>query len=337
MSHWLQQQWYRVSLWHLLLWPLSLVFRLLAWLRRRLYRIGVLASVRLPVPVLVVGNITVGGTGKTPLVLWLAEFLRSQGYRPGVISRGYKSQGEVRGSTPQSVSAATDPALVGDEPVLLAKRLRCPVWVGADRVAVARALLKARPDCNVLISDDGLQHYRLERDMELVVVDAARLFGNGCCLPAGPLREPVSRLRQVDALVLNGAATATLNPGEYAMQLVGATLHHVKEAGRVAALADFVGKTVHAIAGIGHPARFFGDLRRQGLEVVEHPFPDHHAYQPTDLQYTGTIIMTEKDAVKCSAFAPPDSWYLAVDAKVDASLGDKVMDVLKNLDAKKVR
>lgn len=324
MRDWLQRQWYCLSLWHLLLWPLSLIFRLLVAVRRGLYRLGVLSSVRLPVPVVVVGNITVGGTGKTPLVLWLAEFLREQGYRPGIVSRGYGG----RGGAPQSVSAASDPLLTGDEPVLLAKRLRCPVWVGADRVEVARALLKARPDCNILISDDGLQHYRLQRDVEVVVIDGVRRFGNGLCLPAGGLREPVGRLRQVDALVVNGGAVAS---GQYGMTLVGKVLHSLQDESRTASLSDFIGQTLHAVAGIGHPARFFTALRQQGLAIVEHPFPDHHAYVPTDLQYAGMVVMTEKDAVKCTAFAPENSWYLAVDAEVDKALGNKVLETLNNM------
>lgn len=333
MSRWLQCQWYRLSLWQLLLWPLSLLFRSLVAVRRWMYRLGMFTSMTLPVPVIVVGNITVGGTGKTPLVIWLAEFLRQHGYHPGVISRGYKGQGETRYGTPQSVSAASDPVVVGDEPVLLAKRLRCPVWVGADRVEVARALLKARPDCDVLISDDGLQHYRLQRDIELAVIDGTRRFGNGLCLPAGPLREPISRLQQVDALVVNGGE---VTHGEYAMTLEGSMLYGVRDARQCVMLSNFRDTTVNAVAGIGHPSRFFSDLRLQGLNVVEHSFPDHHAYQPSDLQYAGTIIMTEKDAVKCSAFAPEDSWYLAIDAVVDAALGDRILEKLKYSELKRL-
>ncbi len=329
MAHWLQRQWYHLSLWHLVLWPVSLIFRVLVAVRRWLYRVGLLASVRLPVPVLVVGNITVGGTGKTPLVLWLAEWLRAQGYRPGIISRGYGG----REGAPQSVSAASDPMLVGDEPVLLAKRLRCPVWVGADRVGVARALLKARPDCDILISDDGLQHYRLQRDMELVVVDGARRFGNGACLPAGPLREPVSRLRTVDAVVVNGGAAGA---GEYAMQLAGYVFRHLRDENRVADQRDFLGQRIEAVAGIGNPARFFDTLRQLGLDVTEHPFPDHYAYQPDDLQYAGTVIMTEKDAVKCSRFAPENSWYMAVDAEVEAALADHLLKTLNSAALKRL-
>lgn len=326
-SLWLQRQWYQISFWHVFLWPLSGLFQLLAGARQLMFRFGLLASIRLSVPVVVVGNVTVGGTGKTPLVIWLVEFLREQGYHPGVVSRGYGGRATT---VPQSVSAASDPSLVGDEPVLLAKRLRCPVWVGADRVEVARALLKARPDCNIIISDDGLQHYRLQRDVELVVVDGIRRFGNGCCLPAGPLREPISRLRNIDAVVVNGGDAAQ---GEYAMRLTGNQLRSLNDENQATSVADWTGRTVHAVAGIGNPARFFASLRTLGLRVLEHPFPDHYAFQPTDLQYTeiAPVVMTEKDAVKCAAFAPADSWVLPVDASVDAALGRKVLETLKRL------
>ncbi|MHB1292307.1 MAG: tetraacyldisaccharide 4'-kinase, partial [Sulfuricella sp.] len=197
---WLQRQWSRLTPWHVVLLPLSILFGLVAALRRVLYRAGLLRAIRLPVPVIVVGNISVGGTGKTPLVLWLADFLRQQGYHPGIVSRGYGggTQGVV------AVDIRSDPAVVGDEPLLLARKSACPVWVGRDRVAAGNALLRAHTECDVLVSDDGLQHYRLGRDLEIVVVDGERKFGNGLLLPAGPLREGVSHLRSVDAVVVNG-------------------------------------------------------------------------------------------------------------------------------------
>jgi tetraacyldisaccharide 4'-kinase len=329
MKLWLERQWYSSSPWQVLLWPLSALFRCLVAMRRLLYRISLLPGYHLPVPVIVVGNLTVGGAGKTPLVLWLVEFLRAQGYRPGIISRGYGS----RARRPQSVTASSDPALAGDEPVLLARRAQCPVWIGARRADVARALLKARPDCNILISDDGLQHYALLRDVEIVVVDGQRRFGNGHLLPAGPLREPVSRMKLADAVVVNGGDIA---PGEYAMRLTGTNFRRLREPANATA-ADFSGKRLHAVAGIGHPPRFFAYLRQLGLEVIEHAFPDHHAYQPHELQFDNAdaILMTEKDAVKCSAFAPEHCWMLAVDAEVDAALGDKVLKKLRECNGRK--
>ncbi len=329
LSTWMQGQWARITLWQVLLLPLSLVFYLAVSLRRLCYRLGLRKSYRFPVPVIVVGNLTVGGTGKTPLVLWLVSFLRSQGYHPGIISRGYGS----RASVPQSVSASSDPLLVGDEPVLLAQRASCPVWVGRERADVVRALLSTRPDCDVLISDDGLQHYALQRDVEVVVVDGVRRFGNGLLLPAGPLREPLSRLSAVDAVVVNGG---NVMPGEFAMRLVGSVFQRLGQA--VTAVAgEFAGKRLHAVAGIGHPSRFFTCLRELGLQVVEHPFPDHHHFQPHELQFddAGAILMTEKDAVKCVAFSLPDSWMLAIDAELDEAFGNRILEKIRNRNGRK--
>lgn len=321
---WLQLQWRGHGLWPILALPFALLFAVLVMLRRFAYRIGLLSSYRMPVPVIVVGNLTVGGTGKTPMVLWLVQFLRSRGFHPGIISRGYGS----RAFHPQSVSPTSDPTLAGDEPVLLAQRAQCPVWVGVDRVEVARALLSARPDCDVLVSDDGLQHYRLQRDYEIVVVDGQRRFGNGWMLPAGPMREPVSRVRSVDAVVIN---SGDVSPGEYAMRLSGGIFTSLHDRSRTTTAHDFIGRRIHAIAGIGYPARFFGHLRRLGLDIVEHPFPDHHIYQPHELQFeeADAILMTEKDAVKCAGFAMENAWVLAVDADIDVAFGDRMIEKLE--------
>lgn len=326
MHNWLPQQWYRRTLWSLLLWPFSLLFRVVVLARRLLYRIGLLKTVCLSVPVIVVGNISVGGAGKTPFVIWLVEFLREQGFTPGVVSRGYGGASLA----PHSVSSATDPALAGDEPVLLARRLRCPVWVGADKAAVARALLRARPDCNVIVSDDGLQHYHLARDVEIAVVDGQRRHGNGLLLPAGPLREPVSRLQNVHAVVVNAGDA---RPGEFGMALQPGRFCSLENPKRRVAAGEFSGGRLHALAGIGNPERFFQTLRQMGLQFTAHPFPDHHAYQPQDLQFgaEATILMTEKDAVKCLGFAPPDSWYLEVSAQVDEALKSRLLELLKNI------
>ena len=239
--HWLERHWYRLTPLHLLLLPVSLIFLLLTSLRRMLYRLGVLHSEKLPVPVIVVGNIIVGGSGKTPLTLWLAQQLIEQGWHPGIISRGFGGANE----TPREVQAVSLSSEVGDEPLLMAQRGLCPVWVGRDRAAAGRALLQTHPECDVLLSDDGLQHYRLRRDVEIAVADGVRGFGNGFLLPAGPLRELPSRLREADAVVVNGGAYHGPN---YRMQLEGALFHNLLNPAQTRQAADFHDMRLHAIA-----------------------------------------------------------------------------------------
>jgi tetraacyldisaccharide 4'-kinase len=328
---WLQEQWHRITPWHLILIPLSMVFGLLATVRRVLFALGLKRAVQLPVPVIVVGNITAGGAGKTPLVLWLAEALKKRGLRPGIVSRGYGG----RVTVPRPVRADSDPETAGDEPVLLARRSGCPVWVGRDRVAAAQALLAAHLDCNVIISDDGLQHYRLARDVEIAVVDGVRRFGNGLLLPAGPLREGTWRLAVVDAVVVNGGAAAAGRDKEYNMRLVGAEFYNLKRPDQRAQPADFQGKRLHAVAGIGHPQRFFDHLASLGLNAAVHPFRDHHRFRLRDLTYpdADAVLMTEKDAVKCAALIGADNcWVLAVQAEVDPALEEKILEKLKERD-----
>ena len=311
----LQRHWYRITPLHLLLLPISLLFHLIVAARRLLFRCGIFSSVKLPVPVIIVGNITVGGTGKTPLTLWLAEQLLANGWHPGIISRGFGGSG----SKPQEVLQTSDPATVGDEPVLMAQRLLCPVWVGRNRPAAAHALLLAHPECDIILSDDGLQHYRLQRDVEIVVVDGIRRFGNGFLLPAGPLRESTSRLPEVDAVVINGGIAAN---GEYLMQLEGVHFYNLLNPEITATAADFHGQCVHAIAGIGHPERFFLHLNKLGISAQTHSYPDHHHYSAADLAYEGAnaLLMTEKDAVKCISFADEKCWVLRVEARLDSAL-----------------
>lgn len=332
MSGWLQKQWAGITPWHALLLPLSLLFGLLAGLRRVVFRLGLRRAVRLPVPVIVVGNITAGGAGKTPLVLWLAETLKKHGLRPGIVSRGYGG----RVTVPRPVEMDSDPETAGDEPVLLARRSGCPVWVGRDRVAAAQALLAAHPECDVLISDDGLQHYRLARDVEIAVVDGVRRFGNGLLLPAGPLREGVWRLATVDAVVVNGGdAAAGGGDKEYNMRLAGDEFYSLKRPELRARPADFQGRRLHAVAGIGHPQRFFDHLASLGLTAIGHPFRDHHRFRLRDLTYpdADAVLMTEKDAVKCAALIGADNcWVLAVQAEVDPALENRILGKLKERD-----
>jgi tetraacyldisaccharide 4'-kinase len=320
--------WYGRSRWRWLLWPASGAFRAAVTLRRSVYRRGLKRSIELPVPVVVVGNVTVGGTGKTPLIIWLAARLAERGLTVGIVSRGYR--GAAR-AWPQWVEPGSDPRLVGDEPVLLAARTGCAVVAGPDRVAAARELL-SRKAVDVLLSDDGLQHYRMRRAFEIAVVDGQRGLGNGLCLPAGPLREPASRLAAVDAVVVNGArpeggadtetveALAAVDPNKlYAARLVATGVYRLSD--RVpAALGDFAGRKVHAVAGIGHPERFFDLLERAGAAVTRHPLPDHAAIRPQDLDHEPgvAVLITEKDAVKCRGFGNDDVWVVTVELELDA-------------------
>lgn len=318
----LERHWYRLTPVSLLLLPLSLVFCALVRMRRVLYRLGVLRRIRLPAAVIVVGNITVGGTGKTPLVIWLAEMLHQAGYRPGIITRGYRGKSH---SWPVAVTRQTPAELVGDEAVLLARRSACPVLAGPDRVVAAQRLLAQ--GCNVILSDDGLQHYRLDRDLEIAVIDGVRRFGNRLCLPAGPLREPVARLKSVSLCVANGTPQAD----ELGMTLVPTSFYCLANSERRASADQFRDGPVHAVAGIGNPERFFSSLRGLGLEVIPHPFPDHHGFLASDLKFGDDrpVILTEKDAVKCEAFASTQYWVLAVEARPDVRLEEQILKRLK--------
>jgi len=319
----LDYYWYNKSFITLLLLPVSWLFCCVAVTRRLLYRSAVFKVHHLPVPVIIVGNISVGGTGKTPLVTWLVEMLRNNGYTPGIVSRGYGGQAT---HWPQQVRTDSDPRMVGDEAVLLSRRCVCPMAVGPDRVAAAEALL-AHTDCDVIVADDGLQHYALGRDMEIAVVDGVRRFGNQHCLPAGPLREPMGRLASVDCVVTNGV------PGvrEYRMDLMPGALRNLHSADKRATLESFAGKTVHAIAGIGHPQRFFHQLETQGITVIEHTFPDHHPFVREDIFFDDglPILMTEKDAVKCQEFSTDQHWCVPVDAKLDERIIPLILRLIK--------
>ena len=313
----LQRLWYGSRWAYLPLVPLSWLYAAAGALRRRLYAAGVKRSFRAAVPVVVVGNLTVGGTGKTPVTVWLADRLRSRGFRPGIVSRGY---GGVVGDTPMQANAGSDPGIVGDEPILLAKRSRCPVVVHPNRVAASRELADIGVD--VILADDGLQHYRLRRDFEIAVVDGARGFGNGWQLPAGPLREPRARLDGVDRILVNSespdsreADGLNLPPGRTTgFHLVLHELVSV-DGSSSRSFEELRGRTVHAVAAIGNPERFFRALEARGLRVLRHPFPDHAVLTARDLAWADEhdIVMTEKDAVKCREFATGRYWYVPVD------------------------
>jgi tetraacyldisaccharide 4'-kinase len=271
----------------------------------------------LPVPVIVVGNVTIGGAGKTPLVIALVAALRELGWKPGVASRGYG--GLARG--PRLLGPEPDPAQVGDEPALIAIRTGAPVAIGADRPAAARLLLDEGVD--LVVADDGLQHYPLARDVEICVLDGVRRLGNGRLLPAGPLRESAPRLGEVDFIVCNGGEPQA---GEIPMRLAAGAAVSLVDASIRKPLATFSQTRVHAVAGIGHPQRFFDTLREYGIDVIEHPFPDHHRYVPDDLVFADDlpILMTEKDAVKCRAFGNGNWWAVPVAAELPATFVDAV-------------
>lgn len=315
--------WYGNSPAALFLLPLAYLFAGIVRLRRAVYKCGIKSSHMLPVPVVVVGNITLGGTGKTPLVIWLAEMLIKAGYKPGIISRGY---GGCSKTWPLAVGANTGPVLVGDEPYLIARQTNVPVVVGPSRVEAAQKLL-AEFDCDVLISDDGLQHYKLNRDIEIAVIDGERRFGNGYCLPAGPLREPVERLNSVDFIVVNGEKTAGQ---ECSMRLIGDEAVNLVTGERTR-LAEFAGGTCHALAGIGNPQRFFKLLESKGLICQAHSFPDHYAFSSGDIAFGDgqPVFMTEKDAVKCLSFAKPNHWSVPVTAVLGESFERGILDLIK--------
>jgi tetraacyldisaccharide 4'-kinase len=293
-----------------LLWPVSLGFGLVVFFRRLFFKLRLFRSHSAGIPVIVVGNLTAGGSGKTPLVLRIAEILKAHGWKPGIVSRGYGGSA----LQPREATIASDPAEVGDEPMLLARRSGCPVWVAPDRRVACRALRDQHPECDVIVSDDGLQHYALRRDIEICVVDG-RGFGNGFLQPAGPLREPRSRLRSVDAVVTQGAPEAQ----GYKMALEGDKLVRFTDARDVRPAKSFAGQRVHAVAGIGDPKRFFLQLARLGIKVVPHPFADHHPFRAEDFAFgdSDPVVMTEKDAVKCKRIAQAHFWVFPVSATLD--------------------
>lgn len=299
--------------------PVSLALVPLAWLyctvavaRRALYRGGVLRARRLSRPVVVVGNLTVGGTGKTPLVLRLAELAVERGLRPGILIRGYRGRAQ---DWPRRVGPEDDPALVGDEALLLARRGVCPVIAGPDRAAGGRLAIEGH-GCDLILCDDGLQHYRLERDLEVAVIDGERELGNGRCLPAGPLREPPSRLASVDLVIRNGGQGAG-----HRFRLVPGLAVNLRDPSLTRPLRAFRGQRVTAVAGIGNPGRFFELLRSNGLQVQGRAYPDHHPFSAEDAGHwpPGPVLMTEKDAVKCVKFGGSEHWYCPVRAIPDAA------------------
>ena len=321
IQSWLNRIWYGRAAPPPWMRPLSRCYGAAAASRRYLYAKRLRRSTRMASPVVVIGNLSVGGTGKTPLVCWLVARLTELGFRPGVVTRGYGGFSK----NARLIDFADDPKVVGDESILLARRTGGPVAIGRDRPAASQLLINA--GCDVVVSDDGLQHYALERDCEIVVIDGERRFGNGWLLPAGPLREPESRLACADAVVVNGgpklldgALRMRLEPGS-ALSVIG---------GAIQALDAFAGRSVHAVAGIGNPERFFSMLRAHGIEVAGHPLPDHAQLQAADISFADErpVLMTEKDAVKCKGIAGPHHWYVPVTASFDGGESNVLLDIV---------
>jgi tetraacyldisaccharide 4'-kinase len=304
--------WYRSTAWYYLLLPISWIYCAIVMLRRALYTRGIISSHKVDCRVIVVGNLVVGGGGKTPSVIAMANLLTGAGYRVGVLCRGYRGRAD---RWPQSVTPASSPNLVGDEAVMVAERTAIPVVAGPDRVAAARLLL-SRHHCDVLILDDGLQHYALRRDIEISVADATRGYGNRHCLPAGPLREPLSRLAEIDAVISvdgempESTAIVRRHPGD---------ARNLSNPENTRKLAEFAGQQVHAVAGIANPESFFNLLKSAGLNVSTHAFADHHAFTLADLDFDDQtpVLMTEKDAVKCRSFAQANWWYIPLELGFD--------------------
>jgi tetraacyldisaccharide 4'-kinase len=327
-----QNIWYGESSLSWFLLPLTWIYTALVVCRKYLYTAGLISSQTMPVPVIIVGNMTVGGTGKTPLAIWLVTQLKEKGFQPGIISRGYR--GKV-GSIPVKASADSDPDIVGDEAVLMARRGKCPVVVHPDRVAAAQTIIELGVD--VIVADDGLQHFRLARDFEIVVIDGTRGFGNGKLLPAGPLREPTSRLQTVDAVLVQQYSddyakflrrAADWHPSKFDLQ--ASSLSTLDDA-KVMQIEMFAGRTVHAVAGIGNPERFFRLLESHDIEVIRHPLPDHADILQTDITFDDDldVVMTEKDAVKCLSWLDTSHcWYVPVDVNFRDSAGEALLDSL---------
>ena len=322
-NNFFDSMWYGQRAIALVFTPLAAVFSLIVKLRVYLYKKGYLKSTNLAVPVIIVGNITVGGTGKTPMVIYLAELLKAAGYSPGIISRGY---GGIASSWPQQVRADSDARVVGDEAKILAARTACPVAVGPKRVDSAQALIK-HYDCDIIISDDGLQHYALQRDIEIVLVDGERRQGNGYLLPAGPLREPVERLDAVDFIVCNGLA----NKGEFPLVVEGDVAIRVNDESIQQKMSDFNQAPCHALAGLGNPARFFSHLKKFNIAFDSHTFPDHYKYTQQDISFDDEkqVLMTEKDAVKCTAIATDKHWYVPIKAKLPEKFSLSLLALIK--------
>ena len=338
--------WQSVNIVSMALAPVSFIFCALTFLRRQMYQFRLLRVYRSRLPLIVVGNIYIGGNGKTPLVIELTRQLQAQGYRPGIVSRGYGAKKDNQTLPFPRRVQSNDVRLYGDEPVLIQQATGCPVFIDPVRSRAVQAI-EQQTNCNVIISDDGLQHYAMHRDIEINVTDARRQYGNGLCLPAGPLREPVSRLKSVDYIVYNTSRGKLEKPADsvqfpdnypklYTMDYKAGPLQSVGSHNpdlNVKTLNDLKGEIVHAVAAIGDPDAFFSRLKQAGLNIIKHPFPDHFQFMEQDLDFKDQkpIIMTEKDAVKSTAFNLKDAWYLPVQVDIDRQFFSDIVRQLQSL------
>lgn len=328
--NWLENRWYSDKPAPCWLLPFECIYRRLS---RRISDKAKQDSWQAHIPVIVVGNISVGGTGKTPLAITLVSLFKQWGYKPGIISRGYKSSAP---EYPYMIHQGSSPAEAGDEPYLLYHRCQCPVVIDPDRTSAARLMLQ-ETDCDLIISDDGLQHYKLDRDVEIVVVDGQRGLGNNHCLPAGPLREGGERLESVDYIISNGPIIKPLetsNPKCFEMVLEPLQFQHCTDISETRALKAFDDQTVHGVAGIGNPDRFFKTLKQHaGVDVVPHAMPDHHKYSIEDISFKDDlpVIMTEKDAVKIKEIAGDEHWYLEVSAVLPDNFVSQLREKLETV------
>ena len=322
LQQWLERIWYEGGKGRFLLLPLSLLYCAVNTYQRKMQSRN---QVKIPCAIIVVGNITVGGTGKTPLTIHISKLLQKAGHKPAIITRGY---GGKAVNWPQYVTASSDTGLVGDEAVLMASRTAVPVYAGANRLESIRELLHSH-ECDVIISDDGMQHYKLPRDIQIAVIDGERQFGNGYCLPAGPLREKKGRLDDCDLVIVNGKNKSQNH--WYSMILEGNSLTNLKTRAEIN-LGEFKSKRIHGVTGIGNPQRFFSSLEQKGFDIIKHSFPDHYIFKQSDLSFNDglDILMTEKDAVKCRNFATDKYWYLPVEAQIDESFDNQLLILLEN-------
>lgn len=316
MYRWLTSAWYSNAAWVRLLAPLEAVYVWAVKRKQRTYLLGQESVWQASVPVIVVGNLTLGGTGKSPLVVNLVKHLQAKGYKPGIISRGYLGKST---NYPLWVSPDTSPLLAGDEPVMLAQQADVPVVVDPNRVHAAQYLVN-HSDCDIILSDDGLQHLRLGRDIEIIVIDGERGLGNGHCLPVGPLREPAIRLQRVHYAVINGQPCEGC-PDGFRMHIQPLYWRHVKTDKTIPCKQWSNAKRVHAVTGIGNPSRFFNLLTSLGFEIIEHAFPDHHSFEASDIEFADdlSVVMTDKDAVKCKPFSGDQHWSLSIESIVEAN------------------